>query len=374
MNTRIPAFLSGILLLGACANNGFAQKLTPDAWGVQVTSSTGKFAGAKYYLILTGVGGYTDYRAIGISGIADSSGTFYYVNGYGGASTVPQQSLAPASNAGIMMTDSRFGNESINFDSGGPYGLGGGFTLSTSSNGGLTGNMWTATGSAPARLANHSYYLNIIDGAGSFASQGTVIFSPTSQTQYTVLPTSSGIQETHGSYSYFITNGATGCFTLNDSSSGASTEYFAFDSPGNGFYMVTHSGGFEVGTFTVSNLVPAMFFLGQVDVSSNVEWLRFSDGTPFGYYDVMDFGFPCFYHDDMGFEWFFDANNSANGCYLYDFASKTFFYTDTQVFPFLYDFSLNAWLYYYPDPNNPGHYSSNPRYFYNFGTQQVITK
>jgi len=25
-------------------------------------------------------------------------------------------------------------------------------------------------------------------------------------------------------------------------------------------------------------------------------------------------------------------------------------------------------LYYYPDTNNPGHYTSSPRYFYNFAT------
>jgi hypothetical protein len=30
-------------------------------------------------------------------------------------------------------------------------------------------------------------------------------------------------------------------------------------------------------------------------------------------------------------------------------------------------------LYYYPDPNNPGHYTTNPRYFYNFATGQIIT-
>ena len=55
--------------------------------------------------------------------------------------------------------------------------------------------------------------------------------------------------------------------------------------------------------------------------------------------------------------------------YLYDFASNTFFYTSPSFpFPYLYDFSLKAFLYYFPDTNNAGHYTSNPRYFYNFGT------
>ena len=40
----------------------------------------------------------------------------------------------------------------------------------------------------------------------------------------------------------------------------------------------------------------------------------------------------------------------------------------------LYDFSLNTVLYYFPDPNHPGRYTSNPRYFYNFATGQIITR
>jgi len=51
-----------------------------------------------------------------------------------------------------------------------------------------------------------------------------------------------------------------------------------------------------------------------------------------------------------------------------------FFYTSPSFpFPYLYDFSLNTVLYYFPDPNNPGHYTTNPRYFYNFATGQIIT-
>lgn len=81
----------------------------------------------------------------------------------------------------------------------------------------------------------------------------------------------------------------------------------------------------------------------------------------------------------MGYEYLFDANgaNGANdGIFFYDFASSTYFYTSPNTFPYLYDFSLNAWLYYFPDPNpQPGHvYISNPRYFYNFATGQIITK
>ena len=64
-----------------------------------------------------------------------------------------------------------------------------------------------------------------------------------------------------------------------------------------------------------------------------------------------------------------------NGVFLYDFASSSFFYTAQNFpFPYLYDFSLKAFLYYFPDANNPGRYTQNPRYFFNFSTGQIITK
>jgi hypothetical protein len=75
----------------------------------------------------------------------------------------------------------------------------------------------------------------------------------------------------------------------------------------------------------------------------------------------------------LGFEYLFDANDANHGIYFYDFASSSFFYTSPTLFPYLYDFSLNAWLYYLPDVHNPGHYTHNPRWFYNFATGQWIT-
>ena len=121
------------------------------------------------------------------------------------------------------------------------------------------------------------------------------------------------------------------------------------------------------------------FFAGEIALGSGWYYLQLANGTPFGYYRYLvvmnDPNY--FFHIDMGFEYFFDANNNNGGIYFYDFASHGFFYTSPSPsfpFPFLYDFSLNTVLYYYPDPNRPGRYTSNPRYFYNFATHQVITK
>jgi hypothetical protein len=76
----------------------------------------------------------------------------------------------------------------------------------------------------------------------------------------------------------------------------------------------------------------------------------------------------------LGFEYFLDANDGKGSAYFYDFASGHWFFTGPSYsFPYLYDFNLNAVLYYYPNTNSPGHYSSNPRYFYNYATGKIIT-
>jgi hypothetical protein len=115
------------------------------------------------------------------------------------------------------------------------------------------------------------------------------------------------------------------------------------------------------------------FFTGEIALQNGVYYLQFPNGTPFGYYSYLT-NQRFIYHFDMGFEYWFDANDGRSGIFFYDFASNHFFYSSPSFpFPYLYDFSLNTVLYYYPDPNRPGHYTTNPRYFYNFATGQIIT-
>ena len=115
------------------------------------------------------------------------------------------------------------------------------------------------------------------------------------------------------------------------------------------------------------------FFSGEVSLGNGVYYLQFPNGTPFGYYSYLTDP-RWIYHFDMGYEYWFDANDGNGGIYFYDSASTHFFYTSPSFpFPYLYDFTLNTVLYYFPDPQRPGHYTSNPRYFYNFATGQIIT-
>ena len=117
------------------------------------------------------------------------------------------------------------------------------------------------------------------------------------------------------------------------------------------------------------------FFDGEAYLGGGAYYLRFTNGDYFGYYSFLA-DFRYIYHYDLGYEFVFDAADGKSGVYLYDFASKTFFYTSpTFPFPYLYDFSLNSVLYYFPDPSKAGHYNTNgKRYFYDFATGKVITK
>ncbi|MDB5071497.1 MAG: conserved repeat protein [Candidatus Eremiobacteraeota bacterium] len=124
----------------------------------------------------------------------------------------------------------------------------------------------------------------------------------------------------------------------------------------------------------VASTPHAGFFAGEAALSNGVYYLRLPNGNPFGYYSYLPD--PNYiYHFDAGYEYAIDANDGQGGVYLYDFASSHWWYTSRSFpFPYVYDFTLNALLYYYPDPAYAGdHYTSTPRYFYNFGTNQIIT-
>ena len=147
-----------------------------------------------------------------------------------------------------------------------------------------------------------------------------------------------------------------------------------------GTYNVTLEAANQLSNYTTAPLTltvsatPA-FFTGEVPLTNGVYYLAFTNGNPFGYYSFLSD--PHYlYHFDLGYEYVFDAADGHAGVYLYDFKSGDFFYTSPIFpFPYLYDFNLNAVLYYYPDPNNPGRYNTNGmRYFYDFAAGKVITK
>ena len=116
------------------------------------------------------------------------------------------------------------------------------------------------------------------------------------------------------------------------------------------------------------------FFSGEAAVGGGAYYLQFASSNPFGYYSYL-IDERYIYHFDLGYEYVFDAADGKSGVYLYDFKSGSFFYTSPGFpFPYLYDFTLNSALYYYPDTTQADHYTTAPRYFFNFATGQIITK
>jgi hypothetical protein len=139
----------------------------------------------------------------------------------------------------------------------------------------------------------------------------------------------------------------------------------------SGTAYVSVTGGGELSNalaFTIQ-AAPAAFFTGQVSLGSGVEYLQFPDGNLFGYYTFV--ASTIFYHYDMGYEAF--VPGSASDIYLYDFTSGHWWYTSNTLFPYLYDFTLNAWIYYFPNTQSAGHYTTDPRYFSNLTTGQILT-
>ncbi len=120
----------------------------------------------------------------------------------------------------------------------------------------------------------------------------------------------------------------------------------------------------------------AGFFTTEVALGNEAEYLAFpANGNVFGYYGYL--ADPHYiYHFDLGYEYWLDAADGKDGVYFYDFKSGGYFYTSPAFpFPYLYDFTLNTVLYYFPDPKNPGRYNTDgQRYFYRFDNGQIIVK
>ena len=248
---------------------------------------------------------------------------------------------------------------------------------------------------------NDGYFYGTTAGDGKNGSDGT-IFQVASTGGFKILhtfavsdgefPLASLVQGSDGAFYGTASDGgadsngtvfritATGDFTVLYSFVGSDGLYSTSGlvQSGDGtFYGLTKLGGDEdTGTFfkLVVSTQPA-FFAGEVPLGNGVYFLAFPGGNYFGFYSFLsEPGY--LYHFDLGYEYVIDAADGQSGVYLYDFASQDFFYTSPGFpFPYLYDFGLQSVIYYFPDPNNAGHYNTDGvRYFYVFNTGQIISK
>jgi uncharacterized repeat protein (TIGR03803 family) len=205
------------------------------------------------------------------------------------------------------------------------------------------------------------------------------------------LPSAAVIQAADGNFYGTTTNGGANHYgtVFQVTPTGACTTLHSFANGSDGAFpdsaLVQGTDGNLYGTTagdgvndhgTVFKLVvtplPA-FFDGQMAVGNGVYYLPFPNGNYFGYYSFLSDA-NYIYHFDLGYEYVFDAADGMGGVYLYDFASGDFFYTSPVFpFPYLYDFTLQAVLYYFANNTEAGRYTTDPRYFYNTSTKQIIT-
>jgi len=138
----------------------------------------------------------------------------------------------------------------------------------------------------------------------------------------------------------------------------AGTDYYAtVDTANQRLWITANSTASSAMTLAVTAPAATDLFGGV----SQGGTLKYSSW--FGYYDTADY--PLVYEYYLGYEYAYDAG--GGGVYLYDYPTGHFFYTQASYFPFVYDFSLNAFLYYY-NVNTPH------RHFYSYGTNTVITQ
>ena len=195
---------------------------------------------------------------------------------------------------------------------------------------------------------------------GVFLSQGGLVNSP------------------HNGLALFLPDG-TQDTTFDSGSNSQQVVALALQSDGKAVvasnpYQLTGSATGDVFRYYDFTAIPA-FFDGEVALGNGAYYLSFPNGNYFGYYSFLTN--PAYiFHFDLGYEYVFDAADGNAGVYFYDFKSNDFFYTSPGFpFPYLYDFGLQSTVYYYPDPNNPGHYNTDGvRYFYVFNTGQIISK
>jgi hypothetical protein len=150
----------------------------------------------------------------------------------------------------------------------------------------------------------------------------------------------------------------------------------AANAPSQVTNQVSVSGGGSVGSTAsdTTSITPSgpshpAFFAGEVAQGNGVYFLQFPNGNLFGYYSYLSSGW--IYHLDMGYVYVLQGNGPE--VYLWDMSSGHWWYTNSNQFPSLYDFTLHAWLYYLPDTRNAGHYTTNPRYFANMTTGRIFT-
>ncbi len=239
---------------------------------------------------------------------------------------------------------------------------------------------------APANVTNQVS----VSGGGSFAANASdpttvvapgqapaavTIFSPAQgATGVSLTPTLTWTAATGAtSYDIYFGTSPTAPFVMNTAGTSYSPPTLSANTTYYWYLVSKNASGSTpsaIWSFTTgSSFLHPSFFAGEDALTSTVYYLQFPDSNLFGYYEYLSSS--ILYHFDMGYEGFIPS--SGGQIYFYDFMTQHWWYTSSSLFPYLYDFSLNTWVYYFTSSTNPGHYSTSPRYFSNLATGRVFT-
>jgi hypothetical protein len=338
MKTTITTIISGLITLVASVSPVFAQapsSLAGDGFLAGVLSGAYPLASYGYYLFIPANSGST-YQVIGIYNVFNSSGTYTYTPTSVSSATLNINDSVGG--AGVLSASFTSANSGTYYE-----------TATSYPSAYQSGDFGFSSFNAPTTLTGMTLNCSVVNGAYPFNTSGS----------YTITIANSGNTYTastgqSGTYSYSTLNRCTGMVQLNDSVTGATTAYFGFSSTTGGGYALTQAtaGGFQVGTFSISNTSPwpDATSLGNGWMTSN--W--------FGTFNVNNY--PWIYHQQHG--WMYVFGTDPNSIWLWT-SDLGFLWTSQSVYPWLWSDAQQTWLYY-----SVG--SSNPRYFYNWNTQKWV--
>jgi hypothetical protein len=345
MKINLLIIVSALLLFSIGANAQAPSTIAGDGILIGISSGTYPLASYGYSIFLAGNSG-DSYNIIGIYGVLNTSGTYTYTK----TGALTSMGALNDTTEGLTI------NINLNFSSADQGSFFDDVVYPPADQGlSESGNFVAATGTAVNSVAGMHLDGSISDGLTPFASSGsfTIVFAATGNTY--VLTGSAGIINSSGTYSYSIVNRSTASIQLNDSVTGASTVYVGFSNLSSGGYAATQesTGGYQVGSFSVSNTSPwpGAAILGNGWMNSS--W--------FGTFNINNY--PWIYHQQHG--WMYVFGTDPNSIWLWT-SDLGFLWTGQSVYPWFWSDTQKTWLYY-----SVG--SSNPRYFYNWNSQKWVT-
>lgn len=238
---------------------------------------------------------------------------------------------------------------------------------------------YTITLSSHEQDAIHTFWYSWVPGKNFLPTSPTNLRTPAGWTaQVTHDSTSDGYGIQFVTSGAGLTPGAPLAFGFDstdtpDKLAGASALFPTF-AAGTSFYYKGAPFSDPGTQFVVGN-GPSSCLDDNVELEHGVHFLRFPSGNAFGYFSYLTDDHYIF-HQDMGYEYVIDADDSQKGMYLYDFTTGGYFYTSpTFPFPYLFDFTLNTIVYYFPNPDDSTRYNTGgKRYFYRFDKGEIFSK